>query len=131
MEEKEFIQSFKNGKLEPTLFNHEAHLRLAYLYIQEKGEEKAIHEIGQDLKNYTKHVGAEEKFHLTLTVVAVKIVHHFMQKSKTNNFHDFILEFPILKTDFKELIQQHYGFDIFTNEKAKNEFMEPDKLKFS
>lgn len=126
----EFLQSFKTGELQPSDFNHEAHLRLAYLYIQEKGIEKAIREICQDLKNYTKFAGAEDKYHHTLTIAAIKTVNHFMGKSKAENFSEFIIEFPRLKMHFKELIAQHYSFDIFTNEKAKKEFVEPDLLNY-
>ncbi len=130
MEEKKIIQQFKAATLEPSLFNHEAHLHLAYLYIQKFGLEKAIDEICQDLKNYVKQVGAENKYHHTLTVAAIQIVNHFMQKSNSNNFHDFIHEFPRLKTSFKELIQQHYSFDIFQNEMSKEKFLEPDLIPF-
>jgi hypothetical protein len=39
-------------------------------------------------------------------------------------------EFPRLKTNFRELMACHYGFDIYTSEKAKMKYLEPDLLPF-
>lgn len=45
-----------------------------------------------------------------------------MQKSNSDNFKEFIIEFPQLNNNFKELMNCHYGFDIYNSEKAKTEF---------
>ncbi|HKZ36842.1 MAG TPA: hypothetical protein VJ184_04265, partial [Chryseolinea sp.] len=57
-------------------------------------------------------------------------VYHFMIKSKSRNFQNFITENLRLKHDFKELLLQHYRIDIFTSEKAKKEYLLPDLLPF-
>jgi len=67
---------------------------------------------------------------MTLTIAASKAVAHFIQKSKSNSFHDFILEYPRLKNNFKDLMNAHYKIDIFNSAKAKKEFIEPDLLPF-
>jgi len=54
----------------------------------------------------------------------------FCLKSKLDNFRDFIEEFPRLKYNFKDLLAQHYGIDIFNSEIAKCSFLEPDLLPF-
>jgi hypothetical protein len=62
---------------------------------------------------------------------AVKMVHHFMQKSKVSTFSDFIEEFPRLKYAFRDLLSMHYGFDVIHNDEAKRIYLEPDLLPFS
>ncbi|MEP0262888.1 hypothetical protein [Dokdonia sp.] len=126
----DFAEQFKNGSLNPEIFNHEAHLRLAWIYISTFGLKQAEHQIQDQLQKFVEIIGAKDKYHKTLTIVAIKIVNHFFQKSKSDNFTDFIDEYSQLKTDFKELINTHYSFDIFGSEKAKTEFLKPDLLLF-
>ncbi len=125
-----FIEQFENGTLNPQIFKHEAHLRLAWLYIDRFGLKRAEQDIQKKLQNFVEIVGEKDKYHKTLTIVATKIVNHFMQKSKSDNFTDFIAEFPQLKTEFKELVNTHYSFNIFNSKKARTTFLEPDLLTF-
>jgi hypothetical protein len=126
----EFTTLFKNCELPPSEFTHEAHLRLAWIYITWKGLEEAEEIIIQQLRSFVNHVGAAGKFNKTLTIASVRMVNHYISKSTSANFSEFITQFPELKLNFKGLIQRHYGFDIFSNEKAKSDFLEPDLLPF-
>jgi hypothetical protein len=107
-----------------------AHLRLAWINIVRYGIEKAEENIQSQLQKFVAHVGAKEKYNTTLTIAATKAVYHFKLKSKSDNFKGFIAEFPRLKTNFKDLMASHYGFDIYHSEKAKTAFLEPDILPF-
>lgn len=128
--DKEFGSQFANCRLNPEIFSHEAHLRLAWIHIRKYGVEQAIDNIREQLKNFTRHVGAEDKYHETVTVAAVRAVNHFMLHSETEDFASFILENIHLKTHFKELLAQHYAMDIFQSERARRTYVEPDLLAF-
>ncbi|KAB5491640.1 MULTISPECIES: hypothetical protein [Flagellimonas] len=130
MNDLEFLNAFESGNFPPSLFDHGAHLRLAWINLKQYGEEKAIENVCQSIRNFDALHGDGSKFHTTLTVASIKTVNHFMQKSKSHQFADFIREFPRLKTSFKELLNQHYGFDLFFDPKAKNEYVAPDLLPF-
>lgn len=126
----DFEVQFANCQLAPSLFNHEAHLRLAWIHIKKYGVEKALNNIQQQLLQFVSHLGAKDKYNTTLTVAAIKAVDHFITKSKSDRFNEFILEFPQLKTKFKELMASHYSIDIFNSPKAKNSYLAPDLLPF-
>ena len=130
LNDTQFEQQFKSCKLDPTLFSHEAHLRLAYIHIGKYGHDQAITNVCDQLAANVTHLGATDKYNTTLTVAAVKAVYHFMQKSKANDFIGFIAEFPQLKNEFKRLMQCHYDFDVFNSQKAKKTFLEPNLLPF-
>ncbi len=130
LSDEEFEQQFAQGTLVPSLFSHEAHLRLAYIHLEKYGEEKAIHHILQQLQQFVIMAGARDKFHKTLTIAAIKAVHHFKRRSNSSHFRDFIEEFPRLKSDFKALINSHYQIDVFRSESAKKVYLEPDVLPF-
>ncbi|MEM8507186.1 MAG: hypothetical protein AAF717_05115 [Bacteroidota bacterium] len=125
-----FEQQFHKGKLDPSVFSHEAHLRLAWLYIMKYGVEATIAKICTEIKNFALQNGAPHKFNRTVTVAAVKAVHHFVLKSEAKSFSDFIREFPRLKYRFKDLMRTHYSFDIYSDPKAKEHFLPPDILPF-
>lgn len=119
---------FEQCTLPAALFTHEAHIRLAWIHINKYGMNRAIINLCAQIKNYARSLGREEKFNQTLTVAAVKTVNHFMQKSVSNTFQEFITEFPELKNRFKSLLDEQYGFDVLNTEAAKVEFLERDLL---
>ncbi len=126
-----FEQAFLHSELPPSIFNHEAHLRLAWIHIRKYGLEQAEQNIHDQLLTFVKAIGATGKYNKTLTIVAVRAVHHFMQKSTADGFESFMLEFPQLKSGFKDLINSHYTFDIFNSERAKVDFIAPDLSPFN
>lgn len=126
----DFEKQFESCQLNPELFSHEAHLRLAWIHIKKYGIDKTLQNIQMQLKAYVKHVGAEDKYHKTITIAAVKAVYHFILKSESDNFQDFITEFPRLKHNFKGLMDSHYSVDIFSSKNSKKEYLEPDLLPF-
>ena len=130
LSDDEFVKKLKNCTLSSNLFNHEAHLRLAWIHIKNSGVIKATELTCDQLIAFVAHLGAQGKYNKTLTVAAVEIVNHFTKRSKSNNFYDFMIEFPRLKTSFKELVESHYSFDIFNSEEAKSTFLEPDLSSF-
>ncbi len=126
----EFEEKFKNCSLNPEIFSHEAHVRLAWLHITKYGQEAAIQNITSQLKTFVAFVGAKDKYNHTLTIAAIKAVYHFVNRSKSDTFQDFILEFPRLKYNFKDLMNTHYKVDIFNLDSAKKVFLEPDLVPF-
>jgi len=131
MDDREFEKQFANCELNPELFTHEAHLRLAWIHVKNYGTENAIENICNQLRNFTKHVGAADKYNATVTTAAIRAVNHFINKSQSNSFFDFINEFPRLKFNFKEIIAAHYKTDIFKSEEAKGTYVEPELLPFT
>lgn len=61
------MMAFENGTLDPSQFNHRLHLSLAWKYLQRDGfPEGAVH-FSKHLKAYVAKVGAEGKYHETIT----------------------------------------------------------------
>lgn len=130
LSDSEFVSQLETCSLDPTLFTHEAHLRLAWINIKNHGIEKAIELTQYQIVSYVEHLGAIDKYNTTLTVAATRAVYHFMLKAKASYFEEFILKAPRLKAEFKKLIESHYGFDIFNSKEAKEKYLEPDLSKF-
>ena len=130
LDDDAFVTAFSKQELNPEWFSHEAHLRLAWIHIRKHGIKKAIDTVSHDIRQFASHHGAADKFHVTVTVAAVRAVYHFILKSESGTFQDFIQEYPQLKTKFRELLDSHYSMDIFRSELARGEFLHPDKSPF-
>ena len=97
LSDAEFEEQFRRATLDPIVFNHEAHLRLAWIHIRKYGLDTAIDNICTQLTAYVGKLGASEKFNKTLTVAAIKAVHHFINRSDREDFLHFIQQDPRLK----------------------------------
>ena len=128
--DKEFVTQFRSCQLDPELFTHEAHLRLAWIYLKTYGIDHSVEELPKQFKAFVAYAGATDKYNETVTVAALKVVNHFMASSSEDNFLDFIANNPRLMTDFMQLLTSHYSIDIFNSERARKEYVEPDLLDF-
>ena len=130
LSDSELLESLARGDLNPSLFNHEAHLRWGWILLKENRLEEAVKKACIQLQKYTENLGVSDKYNETVTVAAIRAIHHFRLRSEKASFDDFILEFPKLKSSFKELMGFHYSLDIFNEQKAKDGYIEPDLLPF-
>lgn len=130
LNDTEFALQFENCSLNPELFTHEAHLRLAWIYIQKYDTENAIEIIRKQIQQYANSLGASQKYHETITVASIKAVNFFIKKTESKTFDSFINENQQLKTNFKQLLATHYTTDIFNSEAAKKHFLEPELEPF-
>lgn len=128
--DEEFESLFQKGLIPARIFTHEAHLRLAWIHICKYGTENAVKNIDDQLSKYVDRNGAGNKYNKTLTVAAIMVVSHFINKHNRDSFSDFIKRFPGLKYNFKALLARHYQRDIYHSEQAKKKYMEPDLLPF-
>jgi len=126
----QFEEKFATSSLPPSLFTHEAHLRLAFIHIKKYGVTKAISNMCQQIENFEKAYGENSKFNKTVTVASVKVLHYFISKSKARTYRSLIRQYPKLKYNFLSLIREHYKLNIFKSKIAKRKYIEPDLMPF-
>lgn len=61
------LLAFERGTLDPAQFNHRLHLSVAWSYLQRDGFPAGAVKFRQDLQRYVAKVGAEGKYHETIT----------------------------------------------------------------
>ncbi|MBK8503090.1 MAG: hypothetical protein IPL46_13280 [Saprospiraceae bacterium] len=123
-----FIAQFEKCELDPKCFTHEAHLRLAYLYLQKFGTEEAIVKLCRGIARFDRVLGSGDKFHMTSTIASVAVLNHFIRKSNALDFHSLTAEYSQLKTEFKRLLNTHYSPLVLNSPRSKSEFILPDLL---
>ena len=123
----EFEEKLENCTLPATYFTHEAHLRLAYIHIKKHGVKQAIKNVSRQIINFDAKYGDGNKFNKRLTIASTKVVEHFMNKTTAADFKGMLLEFPLLRSNFCDLLKKHYKLDFFKKEKEED-YLEPDLI---
>ena len=104
--DEQFESLFSNCSLNPALFNHTAHIRLAFIYIKKYGLEEAIEKVSAQIQQFDRTHGDGTKFDPQLTEDSVRVVHAYMQESKIEHFQSFLLRYPMFLVSFKSLLEE-------------------------
>ena len=121
----EFVCAFEAGDVQPSEFNHLAHLRLAYVYLSHGDLKYAEQRMREALLAFldAKKI-PRAKFHETLTRAWVMAVSHFMSRKSSGSFAEFIANSePLLQTN---VMLTHYSAAALFSERARAAFVEPD-----
>lgn len=125
LDDRNFRSAFESCTVAPSQFNHEAHVRLAYIYLVESGVESAVQRMREALLNFIEHNGIpRSKFHETITCAWVLAVRHFMDKSSSTSFQDFIAKNQVLLDS--KIMLTHYSASVLFSSDARESFVEPD-----
>ena len=124
MEEGELLRRLADGSLPPAEFTHRNHVRAAWQCLREGPSlPAAAHRFRDLLLGYVRSVGALDKFHLTLTLAFMHIIHARMRDGE--DWPAFAVRNPDLFSDARSLIARHYSEARIAAGRAQ--FAEPDQ----
>lgn len=84
LNDAEFRRSFEALTLPAGSFSHEAHVRLAYVYLREHELFAALDRYRTSLRRFAKHHGAPNKYHETVTCALVVLIHERLTLMQRN-----------------------------------------------
>jgi hypothetical protein len=124
-EDRDFRSAFEACAVAPSEFTHEAHVRLAYVYLVESDVESAVQKMREALLTFLEHNGIpRSKFHETMTRAWVLAVRHFMDRSVSTSSADFIARNQELLDS--KIMLTHYSASVLFSPDARVSFVEPD-----
>jgi len=125
-DDEQFLNDFEAFEIPAERFNHEAHVRLAYVYLCRGDKEDATNRMKQALLGYLAHLGVDPgKYHETITRAWIGAVSHFMDATTAcGGFADFISRNSML-LDTKIMLS-HYSAEVLFSNRARCEFVDPD-----
>ena len=124
-EDRAFRSAFEACTIAPSQFNHEAHVRLAFIYLTEGDVDSAVQKMRDALLNFLQHNGVPlSKFHETLTRAWVLAVQHFMNRSTSTSAADFIAKNQQLLDS--KIMLTHYSASVLFSTDARASFVEPN-----
>jgi hypothetical protein len=125
-EDVAFRCAFEACEMSPTLFDHRAHLRLAYVYLCGDALEGAFEKMQASLLRFLGHLGAgETKYHATMTRAWIMAVNHFMaETAPCSSASSFLAANPALLNSC--IMLRHYSAGSLFSSDARQSFVQPD-----
>lgn len=126
VDDRAFRCAFEACAVAPPDFGHDAHVRLAYVYLCEGSVDEAVSRMKSSLRRFLAHVGAPpSKYHETITRAWVMAVRHFMEQSDDCRSADaFMHRHPQLLDP--KIMLSHYSASLLFSQRARSAFVEPD-----
>lgn len=122
------IETFEAGSINPDQFDHEAHIYVAWLYLQDYELEEAISRFCKALRRLTKKLGVESKYHQTISWFFMISISERLQTMPSENWRSFRKQNPDLFAGSPSLIKRHYTSERLQSALARTQFLLPDRL---
>lgn len=126
LSDEQFLSQLENGTIDPRLFNHEAHVRMAWLYLNQDGLKPALDSISKVIRQLDQQHGNGMKYHHTITISFSLIITLLIREKRPVSWEDLIAKNKAL-SDPKELLTEYYTDKTLYNEGSRTMFILPDK----
>jgi hypothetical protein len=126
MTDEEFVRAFESGKVTPEQFDHRAHVRVAWVYLQESDSlEAALPRMREAIKRFAAAAGASQKYHETITVLWMRLLDDVKARVGARfEMSEVLRDFPSLAD--KDLPLKYYSRDRLFSEEARGAWIAPD-----
>ena len=131
MSSESLTERFKRQEIYPNEFNHLAHLKVAWDYIHEYSMVEAREKFHQDIIKLTKVLGAEEKYHRTLTDFFLDYLYQvkwYLNHNGTSSESWALVEqeCSLLIKNAKKLISYYYSDELINSDLARTQYVDAD-----
>ena len=122
----EFRRAFEACEIAPDVFDHAAHVRLAYINLCDLSVDGATERMKTALLAFLAHLGVDAgKYHETITRAWIMAVHHFMTLSPSQeSAASFMAANPELLDS--RIMLTHYSAAVLFSPDARQSFVAPD-----
>jgi hypothetical protein len=128
MSDDDFVNALESCELPKEMFRHREHVRLTFIYLRRYGYAGAGTRIAEAIRRYAAHNGAPGKYHETITIAWLRIVHEARTRvAEDADFEAMVEEFPSLLN--KGTLQEYYSSELLGSEAARVSFVEADRKK--
>ncbi len=119
------IEAFERCDVDPEHFDHEAHIAIAWRYLERYEPELARQRFVAALRALTVHLGAPDKYHETITRFYLDLIDERRQSTGGSSIDEFLERNPDLKDP--RLIVRHYSEERIRSPVARTEYLAPDR----
>jgi hypothetical protein len=120
------VRSFEAGMVDPAQFDHEAHVRTAWCYLQQYPLAVAIHRFTSTLRALTVRLGISQKYHETVSWFFLIVIAERCACSPAGDWNRFRADNADLFDRATMLLRQHYSAECLASSRARQRFVLPD-----
>jgi len=125
MTDEAFARAFEEGAITPAQFDHVAHVRVAWIYLQESPSvAEALSRMRDAIRRFAASAGVPGKYHETITVLWVRLLADVRDAGASGELSDVLHAYPALAD--KDLALQYYSRERLFSDEARAVWVEPD-----
>ena len=120
------IENFEASDIDPDRFDHEAHVYVGWLYLREYELAEAISRFDAGLKRLVTKLGAEGKYHATLTWFFLLLIADRVEADEP--WQVFRHRNADLIKDSRKVLARYYSDGYLFSDRARERFVLPDNV---
>ena len=125
MTDEAFARAFEEGAITPAQFDHVAHVRVAWVYIQASAsQDEAVSRMRDAIRRFAAAAGVPRKYHETITVLWMRLLADVRDAGASGELSDVLRAQPALAD--KDLPLQYYSRERLFSDEARAAWVEPD-----
>lgn len=121
------VAGFEDASLPTARFDHTAHVWVAWNYLQREPVLAAAERYRTNLQRYAAAHGGANKYHETITLLYVFVIHERMQRAPGQDWPAFVAANPDVFAEGLGLVRQYYGDDLLADPVARACFVVPSR----
>ena len=125
MTDDEFLAAFETCKLVRKDWTHEAHVRMAWLYLTQLPFDEALEQVRAGIQKLNTVIGSTDGYHDTITVAFVRVIADRLRSGET--YPAFRDRNPDLFDRTLSVLLRHYTNERLYSADARQRFLEPDR----
>ena len=126
LEQSFSVERFEYGDIEADLFDHEAHVYVAWLFDTKFDLAEAVTRFESGLRRLTRKLGVPNKYHATITWFFMLLI---AERSRTNeDWSAFKARNPDLISQSETTLGRYYSKARLFSDTARNQFVLPDRV---
>ena len=120
------LADFERGNIDPSLFDHAAHVYVGWLYLQERELPEASAQFTVALRRLTRQLGVPGKYHETISCFFMIVIAERCRAAAASDWANFEAENTDLVNDAGTLLRQYYSSARLALPLAREQFLLPD-----
>jgi len=130
MTDNQLIEQFENLTLDPEIFHHSEHVRLAWIYLNEYPVLTALSKFCEGLKRFAGFHGKPDRYHETITWAYMLLIRERMAGDETGvSWERFAATNKDLLDWKNNLLKLYYREETLQSDRARKVFVFPDEIK--
>jgi hypothetical protein len=125
LSDEALVAAFESTELPAERFTHAAHVRVAWYYLRSISVLEAIVRFADGIRRFANSKGAATKYHETITIAYLLIIHERLDGARTLAWSDFAGRNPDLFG--RSLLSRYYSDGLLGSERAREVFVMPDR----
>ena len=125
LSDAEFLEQFDAGTLDLDAFDHEAHVRAAWLCLRAAPFREAVARLRRGLKRLAISAGQPQRYHETITVAYARLIHKQMRLLNDPPWQEFTAQSPDLLGPDLAAVRALYGQEALDAPESRKTFVPP------